>query len=110
MNWANQAAQQYMAINIPRERTDLAGTDDALKPQRDYLRLWLDDMFLKQDRAWFTDVFPAVHTAVELKFGTEPIKMTHVTDGSGQVGRGSYKSYALTDLVPFNGGTVTIQS
>ena len=109
-SWVNDNAQQYIAINIPRQRTDLTGPDDPLKPQRDYLRLWLDDMYLKQDRAWFTNIFPAVHTAIELKFGADPIKITHVTDGTAQVGHGSYKSYALTDLVPFNGGTVTVQS
>lgn len=108
--WANQNASQYIALNIPRERTDLTGPDVALVPQRDYLRLWLADMFLSTARNWFINTYPAVHTAIELKFGTEPIKITHVTDGSGQVGRGSYGSYALTDLMPFNGGTVTIQS
>ena len=51
-----------------------------------------------------------MHTAIELEFGADPIKITHVTDGTAQVGHGSYKSYALTDLVPFNGGTVTVQS
>jgi hypothetical protein len=33
-----------------------------------------------------------------------------VTDGSAQIGRGAFKDYALTDLVPFSGGTVEIQS
>ena len=47
-SWVNDNAQQYIAINIPRQRTDLTGPDDPLKPQRDYLRLWLDDMYLKR--------------------------------------------------------------
>jgi hypothetical protein len=77
---------------------------------RDYMRLWLTDMFLAKDRAWFVDVYPAVHTAVELSFGNVPVKITHVTDSSGKAGRGVFKDYALTDLLPFNGGTVQIQS
>jgi len=109
-SWATQNASQYITKTIPRERTDLSGPDAPLVPYRDYLRLWLDDMFLSSSRSWFTDLYPAVHSAIELKFGTDPIKISHVTDGSGQIGRGSYGSYALTDLIPFNGGTVTIQS
>ena len=52
----------------------------------------------------------AVHTTVALKFGTDAIKISHVTDGSGQVGHGNFVDYALTDLIPFSGGTVEIQS
>jgi hypothetical protein len=67
-------------------------------------------MFLAQDRKWFVDQFPAVHTAIELKFGPSPIKISHVTDGTDQVGRGVFRSFALSDLVPFGGGIVRIQS
>jgi hypothetical protein len=108
--WATQNASQYIAEPIPHDRTDLTGPDTPLVPLRDYLRLWLDDMFLSSSRNWFIDLYPAVHTAIELKFGADPIKISHVTDGSPQVGRGSYGSYALTDLIPFNGGIVTLQS
>jgi hypothetical protein len=108
--WANHNAQQYILAQIPRERTDLTGDDAPLVPLRDYLRLWLDDMFLAQDRKWFVDQFPAVHTTIELKFGPSPIKISHVTDGTDQVGRGVFRSFALTDLVPFGGGIVRIQS
>jgi hypothetical protein len=109
-NWANSNAEQYICEIIPRNRTDLTGPDAPLTPFRDYMRIWLTDMFLANDRQWFVDVYPAVHTSVELKFGSTPVKITHVTDGGGQVGRGVYKDYALTDLLPFNGGTVKIQS
>jgi hypothetical protein len=51
-----------------------------------------------------------VHTSIGLKFGSEPIKISHVTDGSAQLGPGNFVDYALTDLIPFNGGLVEIQS
>jgi len=109
-SWANNNARQYICEPIPQNRTDLTGSDAALTPMRDYMRLWLVDMFLARDRQWFVNVYPAVHTSVELKFGLTPVKISHVTDGSGQLGRGAFKDYALTDLLPFNGGTVKIQS
>ena len=74
------------------------------------MRLWLADMFLSKSRTWFVDQYPAVHTSVALKFGTEAIKISHVTNGSDKIGRGALIDYALTDLVPFSGGTVEVQS
>jgi hypothetical protein len=109
-NWANQNAQHYVLAPIPKERTDLQGPDDPLVPYRDYVRLWLTDMFLSKQRSWVQDLYPAVHTAVSLRFGPAPVKITHVTDGSGQLAHGPNKDYALTDLIPFSGGTVEIQS
>jgi hypothetical protein len=109
-SWANNNAKHYICATIPQNHTDLSGSDAPLIPQRDYLRLWLVDMFLAQDRNWFVDVYPAVHTSVELNFGRGAVKISHVTDGSGQLGRGVFNDYALTDLLPFNGGTVKIQS
>ncbi|SOE97712.1 hypothetical protein SAMN05414139_10870 [Burkholderia sp. D7] len=108
--WINRDAEQYILAEIPKERTDLTGADTPLTPMRDYVRIWLDDMFLAKDKEWFVERFPAVHTTIELKFGGNPVKVTHVTDGTGQVGRGIFTSYALTDLMPFNGGTVKVQS
>ena len=74
------------------------------------MRLWLTDMFLAKSRNWFVDRYPAVHTSIGLKFGNDTVKISHVTDGPGQVGRGNFVDYALTDLIPFSGGLVEIQS
>lgn len=108
--WASQNASHCVCVDIPQSRTDLTGSDAPLVPLKSYMRLWLADMFLAQNRSWFANRYPAVHTSVALRFGAEPIKISHVTDGSGQVGRGVFKDYALTDLVPFSGGLVEIQS
>lgn len=108
--WATKNAKQYVCELIPRERTDMTGPDDPLVPYKGYMRLWIADMYLAKDRQWFRDQFPAVHTSVGLKFGKDPVKISHVTDGIGQVGPGWQGDYALTDLIPFGGGTVEIQS
>jgi hypothetical protein len=110
LGWANKNAQLYVGASIPKKRTDLDGPDDPLVPLRSYVRVWLTDMYLTQARKWGRDLFPAVHTSISLKFGPQAVKITHVTDGSGQLARGPNKDYALTDLIPFNGGTVEIQS
>ncbi len=107
--WATQNATQCVCVDIPRDRTDLTGPDEPLEPLRSYVRLWLADMFLAKSRNWFIDRYPAVHTSIGLKFGNDVVKISHVTDGSGQVGPGSYGDYALTDLIPFAGGLVEIQ-
>jgi hypothetical protein len=108
--WFAQNATQCVCTDIPRERTDLKGPSDALVPLRSYVRLWLTDMFLAKSRNWFIDQYPAVHTSIGLRFGPETVKISHVTDGSGQVGPGNFVEYALTDLIPFSGGIVEIQS
>ncbi|CCE07228.1 hypothetical protein BRAS3843_2000014 [Bradyrhizobium sp. STM 3843] len=108
--WATQNATQYVCEVIPHERTDMTGPDDPLVPYKSYMRLWIADMYLAQSRLWFQNQFPAVHTSVGLKFGKDPVKISHVTDGIGQVGPGWQGDYALTDLIPFGGGTVEIQS
>jgi hypothetical protein len=109
-SWATANATHCVVEPIPLARTDLTGSDAPLVPYKSYMRLWLADMFLAKSRNWFTDEYPAVHTSVQLKFGSEPVKISHVTDGSGQIGRGIFQDYALTDLMPFNGGIVEIQS
>jgi len=109
-SWLKSDAQHYISHEIPIERTDLPGPVESIKPMRDYLRIWLDDMFLAKDKKWFVEQFPAVHTGIELEFGGKPVRVTHVTDGTGQPGPGVFESYALTDLMPFKGGKVKIQS
>jgi hypothetical protein len=108
-SWANANAEQYIAAQIPTERTDATGPDTALVPMRDYFRLWLADMFLSKSRKWFTTEYPAVHSSVSLKFGPAPVKISHVTGAPEGASRGVKVDYALTDLLPFNGGTVEIQ-
>src|SRR5690242_9696759 len=92
--FANQNATHCVCVDIPQERTDLTGSTAPLVPFKSYMRLWLTDMFLAESRKWFANRYPAVHTSVALKFGSDPVKISHVTDGSGQVGRGAYKDYA----------------
>jgi len=99
-NWANQQSEQYIEAQIPKERTDLTGPDAALTPFRDYLRLWLDDMFLAMGKEWFVDRFPAVHTSVELKFGGNPAIMAAIGMLSGFCGTLTTPMAANFNLVP----------
>jgi hypothetical protein len=108
--WVHQNATQCVSVVIPWQRTDVDNEPAALVPFQSYVRLWLTDMFLSANRQWFQDRYPAVHTSIGLKFGADTVKISHVTDGTGQVGPGHFVDYALTDLIPFSGGTVEVQS
>lgn len=105
-------ADKYLYAPIPPERTDLAMPADPLKPYRSYLRLWVSEMFLTKSRNWFTDFYPATHASVMLKFGEYgPVIFSHVNQAPQQVlANGVLLNYAVTDLLPFNGGLVEIEA
>jgi len=65
-------------------------------------------MFLTQSRAWFTNRYPAVNAQVCQKFSSEDKQpFTRVASPPHeQLGRGVYINYALTELLPFHGGSV----
>ena len=68
-SWVNQSAEHQLRVAIPTERTDSAQAVGPLVPHASYFRLWLSDMFLSQQRAWFVNWQPMVHALVKLKFG-----------------------------------------
>ena len=109
-NWANSNADAFVCAFIPNERTDLTASIDTIKPHRDYFRIWMSQMYLAKDREWFTDWYPAVHTSVLLKFATRNVTLSHVTGADEQHTKGVKLDYAVTDLLPFSGGKVEIES
>jgi hypothetical protein len=108
--WADKNTQSYVCAHIPKERTDLTDPLDTIKPHRDYFRIWMNQMFLAKETEWFTDWYPAVHTSVELKFAGQTVKVGHVTGPDQEHTRGVKLDYAVTDLLPFVGGKVGIES
>ena len=81
-------------------------------PQQDYLRIWLSDMFLARDRAWFRDRHPAVHASVRLTFANWPgLEFTAVArPPEGMLGPGERRDYPLTPLIPYSGGVVELEA
>jgi hypothetical protein len=112
-------SNQYMML--PPEQTRLSSgtqTDNTeLKAGEHYFRLLLVEMFLANDRKWLTDWFPVVHTAISFKFGDQQELLTHVAGesflnqlGQQKPGRIIGLNYPVTPLLPFNGGTIELNS
>lgn len=105
-------ADKYLYATIPQERTNIAYQDEALKANRSYLRLWLAEMFLTKSHRWFVEWHPAVHASANLTFGNQgTITFSRVVQPPQQaLATGVLLGYPITDLLPFNGGTVEIEA
>jgi hypothetical protein len=82
-----------------------------------YFRISLAEMFLKNDREWFTAYSPAVYSVVKLRFGDKEESLSHVAGPSGlkdlkatSMNKGVMINYPLMPLVPFNGGDIELES
>ena len=88
-----------------------------LKEGQHYLRLRLAEMFLKDDRKLFRSYVPVVSSVVELQFGSNAAQQLPSVAGplslnlnADSLGKGVELNYALTNLVPYRGGTVSISA
>jgi hypothetical protein len=113
-------ARHYLQVDLPKQRVRPAGgepDDGALAAEEHYLRLWLVEMYLENDRDWFTAWHPAVHSAVHLEFGDRERSITRVSGPSqlkdvdgGHLDRVVQQNHPLTTLLPFKGGTVGLDA
>lgn len=110
--WIDANSQHYLYAPIPPGRTDEAIADRALEPYASYLRLWLAEMYLAKERVWGTKWFPAVNAEVSLTFaGNKTATFPNVLRlPDDKLGRGVQLNYRLTDLLPYEGGVVEIDS
>ena len=91
---------------------------DAIGAGDGYFRLWLSQMFLKNDRQWFKTHYPVVQSYTRFGFGTLPNVEIAQIAGPGRLqdvdpahlDHMIQLNYGLTPLVPFSGGTVLIQA
>ena len=106
--WVAQNAQQLVAVELADANAPLI----EIKPHQHYFRIWLTEMFLRQSRQWFTNVFPAVNSQVRLRFADQPaVTFSHVTSTKqDQIGTGVYLDYPVTELIPYSGGVVEVQA
>jgi hypothetical protein len=96
-----------------------APTDsDAIGAGDGYFRLWLSEMFLKDDRQWFKTYYPVVQSFTTFGFGTMPNVEIAQVAGPGRLqdvdaahlDHMIQLNYGLTPLVPFSGGKVLIEA
>ncbi len=90
---------------------------NALQANAGYFRLWVVEMFLKNDRDWFKSFYPVVQSLTSFHFGTSNLQIAQVA-GPGRLqnvdashlDRVIQQNLALTPLIPFTGGTVEIEA
>jgi hypothetical protein len=94
-----------------------AAADEPITAGDHYFRLWLVEMFLAKDREWFTSWHPAVHAAINFKFGDKEQLITRVAGSSllpdlsiENLDRVVGMNYAMTPLMPFYGGDVELSA
>lgn len=89
----------------------------AFAADRTYLRLWLSAARLSHSRKWFTEWHPAVHAAIARRYGQnkmeEQVVVLHpgaIPGFDGTAGTAVTLEKELTPLLPFPGGTVTLNA
>jgi hypothetical protein len=109
--WVEKNAAKYQYVAIPKEQTDAQLDDTPLEPEEHYFRLTLAEMFLTKSREWFTNQYPAVHSTVFLKFADRKrAPFSNVArPPEEKLMEGVFLNYPLTDLLPYNGGTIEIE-
>jgi hypothetical protein len=110
-------AHHFIFASIPAERTNGGQGSQAVVPSRDYFRVWLTEMSLSRDRAWFSSWHPAVHSLVRLEYGGQTVEVPRVAGGLDLQGAATSNlsaviqlNWPLTGLMPFNGGVVEVMA
>lgn len=110
----NSPGKHFIYHAIDAARTDTATQPVTIQPNRDYFRLWLSEMYLKDDVKWFQQWHPAVHSLVKFTFGGKQVVVPFI---AGALNLEKVKTASsnvvqldlpMTTLMPFNGGVVEI--
>jgi hypothetical protein len=123
MPWYDKLKSVVKARSWPAHAEWIASdrvTDNVVGPEfeadRTYLRVWLSQAQLEWSRNWFTEWHPVVHSAVLREAGSSRDEiMTVLSPGSipGFAERAQASETVnkpLTPLLPFGGGTVSINA
>jgi len=114
--WRTEARHLVLAP-IPTDRQDPPVNEVTLLAEKHYLRVWLAEMFLRDDRRLFSKFVPVVHSVVRLHFADKPAQELPYVAGPQDIGldtttlgRGVQINHALTNLLPFRGGRVSLSA
>jgi hypothetical protein len=109
-SWVDQNSKQYVYVQIPQAQSDVQYDETPLRANVDYFRLWLTDMYLAKSRQWFVNLHPVVQSTVRLRLmGDDDVSLSFVTNApESALTRGVFQNYAMTELLPFRGGTVSL--
>ncbi|WP_238012356.1 hypothetical protein KZZ52_49145 [Dactylosporangium sp. AC04546] len=80
-------------------------------PGQGYLRLWVSEGFLAQERSWGNEHFPVLHGGAALRFlGGEATFTTFERPPDAWKVPGAQLDFPITPLLPFGGGTVEVEA
>jgi hypothetical protein len=106
--------QRWFVANAEHATVVFIPTPDGemLVPNAGYLRLWLAQGFLAQQRTWGTDRFPALHGGVALNFlgGPQATFTTFTRPPEAWKTPGAQLDFRITALLPYTGGTVEVEA
>jgi hypothetical protein len=102
---------------IEADHVDFKNDYQPLQEGRHYFRLWLVEMFLREQVHIFQTWYPAVHALVRFDFAGKPIEVPTIADSTKvamkqQGGRGDVIAgeFPLTSFIPFNSGVIEINA
>jgi hypothetical protein len=111
----NHPSRHLIYHQIEAARTDTATAIVPMEAGKHYFRLWLAEMYLKDDVKWFQEWYPAVHSLVSFQFGSVKIDVPNIAGSlnldkvsAANINKVVQMNYQMTTLMPFNGGVVEI--
>ena len=106
-------AEHKTQIRIPKDQVLIPGrTEVSPVAEEHYVRIWLAEMFLRDNSSWFTKRYPLTYSLVELNYAGQSVEFTNVSGKNRleikqtDLGRSLLYNYPLTPLLPFRGGTI----
>lgn len=103
------------AIMLAPDRVTLPGKHPvAAVAGEHYVRLWMREMFLRQDQQWFTTRYPLAYSLIGLRYADTAVEIANVSGRNKldikqtDLGHQIQSNFILTPLLPFRGGTVEI--
>ena len=114
-NKIQHPSHKFIYHQLGAAHLDVNAQPVTLEAGKHYFRLWLSEMYLKNDVEWFQKWHPAVQSLVVFQFGSQKVEIPHI---AGSLSLPDFKennlekvlhlNYPMTTLMPFNGGVVEL--
>jgi hypothetical protein len=110
-----EETERRTQIRIAKDQI-LTGGEHGVSPEAEqhYIRFWLSEMFLRDNGAWFSKRYPLAYSLVETSAAGKLDEFANVSGKNRleikqtDLGRSLLYGYPLTPLLPFRGGTISI--
>jgi hypothetical protein len=108
-SWVEKSAGRCAMVPLPDPE---AADSGPFVPHDSYFRIWVTEGYLAKKRHLGTNQIPTVHAGVSLRYAGGPEAEFATIAGPGQAsqGAGRQTDFALTQLLPYSGGTVEVEA